>query len=208
MDTLQNIPGLGNVHDIDGTTGRDWAQFLGGTRCFENVYRDGMSSRPRKKIDGAWIHAVLLKNASGGTLLGGNLARLDVSGTAGGGENYLYTQVAGYGNDNRLRTVVLIDPWIPTAGVANGKAFWGIFRGPAPGRTPQLLATFLAAVAVGDPVYCTADALGRISGGAAPASDAEALAYAIGKLGTAMNNAATSDVNTQVDVHWEIPLFG
>jgi hypothetical protein len=214
IESLQNMPGLGEAIKIATDYGRNHAQFLGGLRAFENKEYGalvGKSSLPRPLKDGAWIMAVLLKNNSGGALLGGNLARLDTSGSGTGGssDGELYTQVAGYGNAAVLRTVVLIDPWLPTGGVPDQYAFWGIVKGPAPGRTPASADDFQAAVTSGGPVVCTADALGRISGvNAAPANQAAAQANALGVLGFAWEPAATTDVNQLVGVYWNIPIWG
>lgn len=208
MQTLQNLPDLGNVVDIDGTGGRDYAQFLGGRRYFDNIDRTTATRNPRRTKDGAWLGAVFLKNASGGVLLPKRLARLDTSGTAGGGVNYLHTQVAGYGNAALLRSVVLVDPWIPSAGVADGKGFWGIIYGPAPGMTPQLQGTFEGAVTQGLPVVCTGDANGRISGpDTTPDDAADAMNHAFAVLGTAEDSAATSETSHDVWVFWNIPIF-
>ena len=207
MESLKNFPGLGNVMSgLDADSNEMNNNFLGGMRWFDEIDRDRSTIGPWGLDSGAWICAVLLRNVTGSALLGGNLARLN---DAGCGDNNMYTQVEGYGNAAWLRTVVLIDPWIPTAGVADDKLFWGIIKGPAPGRTPQSAGTFLGPLTPGGPVFCSADAAGRITGPkGTPASATEAYQQAIAVLGTSCDNQAPANVDTQELVMWNIPIFG
>ncbi len=221
MDTLQNMPGLGEAFEIASDYGRDHRQFLGGHRQFEKRRYgalQGQSSRPIRNKNGAWISAILLRNVSGQALIGGNLAALLTAGTGGTGviggpfgfdfdRDWLYTHVFDYADTLRQRTVILIDPYVAT--VPDGFAFWGIYKGPAPGRTPQAAGEFVDDIVTGGPVYCSADALGRITGVGAPATEAEAQANALGILGTACEPADDSaDFNEQIEVYWNIPVWG
>ena len=203
MQSLANFPGLGNT--IPGTDSEDNLaneNFLGGRRWFDEIDRDRSTVGPWGLDSGAWIEAVLLRNTSGSTLIGGNLGLLDQAGTAA---QTLYTCVSGYGAADWEQACVLIDPWIDST-VADDDLFWGIIKGPAPGRTPQLQASFLGALAIGDGVYCTADALGRVSGPkGTPASSTEAYQQAVSKLGIACQAAADTVVSTQKLIYWNIP---
>jgi hypothetical protein len=207
MQSLQNFPGLGNAisgKDSDGTLRND--KFLGGLRWFESLDRDRIAMLPRGLDDGAWICAILLRNTRGSALLPGNLGALNV---AGSGDSDLYTEVTGYATAAWMRTVVLIDPWLPAAGVPDDDLFWGIIKGPAPGRSPQLSATLLSRITAGQPVYSAADALGRITGPkATPANSTEAYQQAVSALGTAAETVLATDLSTQGMVYWNIPIFG
>lgn len=98
------------------------------------------------RFTGRPIVAVLLRNTSGAALLPKRLGQLDR--TAG----YTPTkEVNGYSTVLGNAGVVLIDPWLPTAGVADDDIFWGILRGPAPVLLP-LLSTGHADIAVNDPL--------------------------------------------------------
>ena len=207
MQSLQNFPGLGNAisgQDTDGTLRND--KFLGGLRWFESLDRDRIAMLPRGLDDGAWICAIMLRNTSGGALLPGNLARLNVTGS---GSDMLYTEAVGYGNALWLRTVVLIDPWIPAAGVPDDDLFWGIIKGPAPGRSSASGGDMQSRVQAGSPVFCSASALGRITGPkATPASSTEAYQQAVSALGTAAETILLSAPGTTGLVYWNIPIFG
>jgi len=207
LESLKNFPGLGNtMSGLDADSNEMNNKFLGGMRWFGEIDRDRSDIGPWKLDTGAWICAILLRNISGGALLGGNLARLT---DAGSTDKNVYTQVEGYGNAAWLRSVVLIDPWIPTAGVADDELFWGIIKGPAPGRTPQLSSSFLGELTPGGPVFCSADALGRITGPkATPASATEAYQQSVSVLGTSTDNTYTNEKSTQQLVVWNIPIFG
>ena len=95
------------------------------------------------------IVAVLLRNTSGLTLLGKRLGQLDR--TAG----YAMTKnVDGYSTTLANQGVVLIDPYLPAAGVADDDIFWGIIKGPVPVLMP-LVSTDHAStadIAVNDPL--------------------------------------------------------
>ena len=206
MQTLQNLPDLGNtIPGTDDDSNLVNQQFLGGLRWFESLNSERERRYPQGFArEGAWICGVLLRNVSGGALLGGNLARLNTSGTA---DEAAYTEVVGYANAVWQRNVVLIDPWLPAAGVPDDACFWGIVKGPAPGRTPQDTANILATITAGASVHAAADALGRITAPkATPASDTEAYAQAISALGIfAETQTAGSGL---VLVYWNNPVFG
>lgn len=78
------------------------------------------------RYTGRPLVCVLLRNTSGLTLLGKRLGQLDR--TAG----YAMTKnVDGYSTTLANQGVVLIDPYLPSGGVADDDIFWGIVRGPA-----------------------------------------------------------------------------
>jgi hypothetical protein len=115
---------------------------LGGIYYFDSKStRDGIA-----RVSSKPIGAVLLRNTSGLTLLGKRLGQLDR--TAG------YTpmhEVAGYSTVLANAGLVLIDPYLPSTGVADDDIFWGVFSGPALCLLP-LLSTGHADISVNDPL--------------------------------------------------------
>jgi hypothetical protein len=98
------------------------------------------------RFTGKPIVAVLMRNTSGGVLLGKRLGQLDR--TAG----YTMTkEVNGYSTGLGNGPVVLIDPYLPSAGVADDDIFWGIVHGPALVLLP-LTSSGHADIAVNDPL--------------------------------------------------------
>lgn len=200
MQTLQNFPGLGeSMSGLEGTTEKN-LKFLGGVRAFDRVNMDAKG--PRRLIDGTWIFARLMANRSGGALNRGVLARLNDSGTSGDSVA-MYTEVEGYGATLHLRTVVLIDPWYPTATVPDDGLFWGIFKGIAPCLS-HASGSAQAAITVGGHVVCSAGAGGRITG---PPGTLTAESVA-GILGTAVEACGATTYDTATLVNWNIPAIG
>lgn len=74
---------------------------------------------------------VLLRNTSGGVLLGKRLGQL--SRTAGYG---MSQGVDGYSTTLANFGVVLIDPYLPSGGVASNDIFWGFIAGQLPVLVP------------------------------------------------------------------------
>ncbi len=117
-------------------------QKLGGIYYFDN-------KATRKSIafqSGKPLGAILLRNTSGLTLLGKRLGQLDR--TAGFTPMH---EVAGYSTVLANAGVVLIDPYLPSTGVADDAIFWGIFSGAALCLLP-LLQTGHADISVNDPL--------------------------------------------------------
>lgn len=114
---------------------------LGGIYWFDNK----ATRKSQARQTGKPIGAVLLRNTSTLTLLGKRLGMLDL--TAGFGMNH---NVTGYSNTLARRSVVLIDPYLPTGGVAANHIFWGVFSGPALVLLPLVGSDHTADIAVND----------------------------------------------------------
>jgi len=209
-DSNPNIPELGEVMPglaSDGTTLVN-SQFLGGRKAFP-VRDFSMTSLPSPPLTGAWLTAILLRNISGAAILPGRLARLCDAGSGSYGNDFgLVEAVEGYGNAVNLDTVVLLDPWLPSAGLLDDMIGWFVISGPAPGYTPQLAATAQGDIAVGELIVCSADAQGRVTRAlATPASATAARDQAAGVLGRAMSARLDGETDAVIWVNWHSPVF-
>ncbi len=120
---------------------------LGMIHTFPANTLTGGPNRQKGVKTGKSIKAVLLRNTSGLTLLGKRLGKMDR--TAG----YAMTKnVDGYGAALYDRNVVVIDPFLPSTGVADDDIFWGIIEGPVPILLPLVTADHAADIAVNDPL--------------------------------------------------------
>ena len=111
-------------------------------------YFDNKAARSDKnRQTGKPIGAILLRNTSGLTLLGKRFGQLDR--TAGFG---MVHNVDGYSTTLNNMGVVLIDPYLPSSGVADDDIFWGLFSGPALVLLPLVGSDHTADIAVNDPL--------------------------------------------------------
>lgn len=211
LDSNPNVPELGQTVpglDSDGSTLEN-ASLLGGMKAFP-VRDFSATSTPARKLTGVFVVGILLRNISGGALLPGRLARLCDAGSGSyppGTVFGLIEAVEGYANVENMDTCVLVDPWLPSAGVADDALFWGIIKGPAQGYTPQAAGDANAAIVAGDPIVCSADAQGRVTVPGTPATATAARDQAIGVLGRALSGRAKAETDSQVWVMWNIPIF-
>jgi hypothetical protein len=117
--------GLGEVldgKDPDGNLTNE--DKLGLVYAFPGYPLTGGPNRQKSLKTGKPIIAILLRNTSGLTLLGKRFGQLDR--TAG----YTMTkEVNGYSTTLGNKGVVLIDPFLPSTGVADDDIFWGVIAG-------------------------------------------------------------------------------
>jgi hypothetical protein len=187
---------------------------LGGIYYFDNKSTRKSAARQTGKP----IGAVLLRNTSDLTLLGKRLGMLDL--TAGFGMNH---NVVGYSNTLARKGVVLIDPYLPSGGVANDDIFWGVFSGPALCLLPLLGSDHTADIAVNDAlVAATGTTSGVTTSGRvthvrfanATAGDTtacfQAFNMAYGCVGRAMSARTSQETTAGADllVDFSIKLFG
>jgi hypothetical protein len=201
---------LGEYHtgtDADGNLIND--HLLGATFVFDFKNPGTVTLRGNKTLfTNAPIHAVVLRNtytqASAATaLLPKRLVRRNI--TAG----YKFTKEANaYGTTLADTRVVLVDPYLPAAGVPANALFWGIMGGIVTMLTPTIGADFnddivagaitglVAATAAGS----TTTAAGRVANPVlANATDAAGAAtMARGFLGWAMSSRTTGETNSDV----------
>ena len=178
----------------------------------------GGPNRQKSVKTGRAITAVLLRNTSGAALLPKRLGQLDR--TAG----YAMTKnVDGYSTTLANQGVVVIDPFLPAAGVASNDIFWGIISGPAAVLVPIAGADFNGDIALNAPLVSStgtttgATTSGRVSNVTVTAAtagntlngyDGFKMAYAV--LGRAMSARTTGETTAGTDilVDWAIGLFG
>lgn len=162
----------------------------------------GNKTRPGAGLE---ITAILLRNVSGGALLGKRLGLLSsVAGYTPAWEVINYTTV----HANKL--AVLIDPWLSSDGVADDDLFWGIIGGPAVILTPIAGADFKGDIAVNAQLVAAtgtttgATTSGRISQiSIANATDAQgAIDQALAVLGRALSARTTGETAADLLVYW------
>jgi len=183
---------------------------LGMLHTFPAETFTGGPTRSKTLKTGKAIVAVLMRNTSGGALLPKRLGQIDR--TAGYG---MTKNVDGYSTTNNNRPVVLIDPYLPAAGVADDDIFWGIIGGPAPvllpltgaGMNGDIAVNGLLVAATGTTTGATTS--GRISNFTAVTADTTlAIQIAAGILGRAMSARTTGETTagTEILVDWAIRL--
>jgi hypothetical protein len=190
---------------------------LGMVYTFGNYPSTGGPNRAKSIGGGRPITAVLLRNTSTITLLGGLLGQLDR--TAG---YNMVKNVDGYATTLADQGVVLIDPFLPSGGVANGDIFWGIIGGPALVNVPIAGADFNGDIAVNAPLVSStgtttgATTSGRVSNVTFTAATAgntlngfDGFKMAYGVLGRAMSARTTGETTagTKILVDWAINIF-
>ncbi len=133
-DTLKGTDSDGNLINTDK---------LGQIFYFDTKAARTNPSRSSGKPQGA----VLLRNTAGFDLLGKRFGQLDR--TAGYAMNH---NVNGYSAVNANKGIVLIDPYLSSAGCADDDIFWGLFSGPALVLLPLVASDHTADIAVNDPL--------------------------------------------------------
>lgn len=183
---------------------------LGMIQTFPVQTLTGGPNRSKSVKTGKVIVAVLLRNTAGFALLPKQLAQLDR--TAGYG---MTKNADGYSTTNNNRGVVLVDSFLPAAGVADDDLFWGIIGGPAPVLVPIAGAGFNGDIAVNGLLVAATGTTtgvttsGRISNFTAITADTTlAVQIAAGILGRAMSARTTGETTSGTDllVDWAIRL--
>jgi hypothetical protein len=165
------------------------------------------ASGSKKTPSGRYIGAVALRNEAGFALLPKRLGSLTV--TAG---YYLVESVDGYTIGLFENNCVVIDPYLPSAGVADDAIFWGIVSGPVPILTAHAGAGFPADIAVGDLIVASTvnttngnSTAGRIGGVTLPGQTGAtaSLNAALGAIGRALSARTTGETGADllVNVH-------
>ncbi len=178
---------------------------LGVRHAFPHVdYSITGNTQSRSLLSGHKICAIALRNESGVTLLGKRLALLTL--TAG------YSQlksVDGYARPYLVGKTILIDPWLPSGGVADDDIFWGIYQGPAMCLTPTVAADFVGAVTAGAPLVAATAATtqtssaGRIANITLPGQtgDTQSVSAALNLIGFALSTKTTDLTNSDLLVN-------
>lgn len=203
-DTAHQLFDLGKTFyqggTITGVAANSYSTGLGVTLGQHRVfkYRDPSD---RIKTTGDELHAILVQNRSGITLLPSQLVRWSATGYG--------KYIGGYTNVTASQPAGVVDPYLPATGVPDGDAFWVIVRGPC--LVYRDKAALPADLAVGDILYTVTAAAsthsttaGRFTkwGGtftAAQTTDGTAGNILANQIGRAMSTAVT-DTNTTAKV--------
>lgn len=164
-----------------------------------SLSRIGMRDRPDNKA----LTCVLLRNTSGGTLFGKTIAKLDVSKTTR--EIFKNAGVVTDSEGASKGLEVMVDPYLPAAGVPVNGIFYGVVRGIVTGKTPGTTGAFNGNIAVGNHLLSTTG--GTVANPAAPASYAATLTaqQAITMRALEAKTAATDtsqDILVYIDCRW------
>lgn len=162
METLRNMPGLGDIiytKDADGTELPQMRKFLGGVRHFrmEDIDRTRL---PATLYWERWITAVLLMNANATAALAKRIYLLntDAAATPFG----CFQEVDGLASTpDTTRLAAFADPFLPSTGIPQYYAGWFIVAGPTIAMTAAAHAN-TGDLAIGDPVTVANEATGRI----------------------------------------------
>lgn len=178
---------------------------LGTFHEFPDVDYSLGASSTRSLLSGMTIKAIALRNEFGAALLPKRVVLLTA--TAG---RYLYTSVNGYARPYSIGPCVVVDPYLPSAGVADDDIFWGLYAGPAICLTPSAGADFAGGdIAVGNAlVAATGSTSGNSTSGrvtnitlAGQTAGTAALTAAINMLGWAMSAKTTGVTNADILVN-------
>lgn len=204
-ETLSGTDSEGNLINKDK---------LGIPYVFYPHKQSGVIRGQKGPLTGKPIVAVLLRNESGGALLGKRLGQLVR--TAG----YGMTQaVDGYSTTLANKSIVLIDPHLPSAGVADDDIFWGIIRGPALVLLPLAGADMNGDITVNSPLVAAtgtttgATTSGRVSNVTFTAATAgntsnglDAFNMAYGCIGRALSARTTGETTAGTDILVDLAL--
>lgn len=191
---------LKGTQTLDGTTSTINESVLG-TRCAFQDVNYATSASTRTLLSGEKILAIALRNTSGIALLPKRLVRLDL--TAGRG---MLKNADGYSVLLAHSPVVLVDPFLPSTGVADDDIFWGLYSGPALCLTPAVAADFNTAITAGAPlVAATGSTSGNSTGGRVAnvtlpgqTGDTRSVSNAIGLVGWALSSRTTDITNSDI----------
>lgn len=163
----------------------------------------------RKPVSGRNLKAVCCRNTSGAALLGKRVGKFDEA--AGYGSLY---KVAGYCAVLADDAICVIDPWIPSAGVADDDLFWGIIEGPCPVLVPTAGADMNGDIAAHAPLVGATGATtgnstsGRVSNVTLAGQTAGTASFNMARnlLGKALSARTTQETTagTEILVHVQI----
>lgn len=153
------------------------------------------------RLSGKQVRAVILRNQVGAAVLPKRMVLLDA--TAG---YDAIEAIDGYGDTLAMDRVVFVDPWLPSAGVADDDLFWGIIGGPTIVLTPAAGAAFNGDIAVGAPLVCATAATtgtstaGRVSNVTLPGQTGATQAFSMANncVGYALSARTTGETESDL----------
>lgn len=153
----------------------------------------------RGRTSGRQIRARIMRNTTGAALLGKRLAQVAATSISNS------TKVTDYADTEGQKYVFPVDPFLPSAGVADDDLFYVIIRGPVTLLTPATTGDISSAIDGGDPIMCSADDNGRIVKAVDFNSISSAYEGTGHVIGTALGTAGSTAVNTEVIVDIALP---
>lgn len=153
----------------------------------------------RGRTSGRQIRARIMRNTSGSALIGKRLGKLTPTSIANS------TKITDYADTEGQKYVFPIDPFLPSAGVADDDLFYVILRGPIALLTPASTDDISSAIDGGDAIMCSADANGRIVKAVDFNSISSAYEGTGHVIGTALGTAGATAVDTEVIVDIALP---
>ena len=171
---------------------------LGIVHQFYSVPASSLRGGKTPPAFGHAVRAIALRNTAGIALLGKRLGLVSVAAGYVG-----VSEVNGYSVTLNAGPVVLIDPWLASAGVADDDIFWGIIGGPALLRTASVGADFNGNISVGaELVAATGSTSGDTAGGRvsniAIAAATDALTAARRVVCRALSARTTAETNSDL----------
>jgi hypothetical protein len=126
-DTVTGLPKRGYTYHGGTPANIDSSKAIEGhPMAFADDYPDGPGVRIKRSDD--VVEAILVRNVSGGTLLGGRQVRWKTG--------QRRRQVDGYTNATAGEVAGVVDDQLPSTGVANNDLFWLIVKGHVLLKTP------------------------------------------------------------------------
>lgn len=200
--------------DDDGT--ETMQDILGSCYELHDVQMTGLGGgSPKRRATDHPTKVLVLRNGTGAALLPGELAKLEhtTAPTSPGGASPipLLTEVSA--KTSALdRLVVVVDPYLPSAGVPDKGIFLGVICGPTKAKLPAAAGWTNGDITVGDPLIALGS--GRIgkydsTPTGTPPADAEAAQItAISLIGTSLETKAeTGNESTLLRVYFKSPMF-
>lgn len=194
-----------NLSDLKGS------ELEGREIMFEDVVLSGIPGALVPRLKNRHVCVRVFRNMSGVALLPKEVVFADPA---------AQTRVIGRVNTNAKALPVLVDEFLPTAGVPAGDLFYGVVRGPALAKTPvagsAIPAGSLVVGATGSgattAAAATTNECGRVAirSFTAPTNIASAATLAdelfLGAVGTAVTartvGETNSDILIDVNIHW------
>jgi len=197
-DNVITLPQLGKTYlngpnrtpDSTATTSK---AIEGIVKLFKNVnYNSTAGAQVKDTITGGEVTAILVRNASGIALLPG---RVCVWKTLQQGK-----QVDGYVSADFGKCAGVVDPFLPSTGVASNDYFWLIVKGPCLVKKSLDANTLSSDDYVVSITAATSQATtaGRIVSAVLANNATSNASVALNRLGIAMSTSATTDANVLV----------
>lgn len=160
----------------------------------------------KNRLSGKGIWAVLLRNTTGAALLPKQIATLG-TGYDSTHECYGHEEAEGLAVTIAAGPSVIVDPWLPSGGVADNDIFWGVLEGMCLVKTPTTHDLTQGDIAAGAPLVAATlnttagnTTAGRISNITLAETAAATNAYSMAKhlIGYALSAKTTAETDEDI----------